>query len=68
MSNEHYPDFLQLRMQLGILDKALAAELGISTRALTERVTGRAVVKRETILALRHLIQERENARLQSIK
>lgn len=53
--NVHYREFIHLRDQLGIQDKTLASELGISTRALTERVTGRAVVRRETILAMRYL-------------
>ena len=48
--------FIGLRKQIGILDKSLAIELGISTRALTERVCGRAEIKRETLLAMEYLI------------
>jgi plasmid maintenance system antidote protein VapI len=57
--NEHYREFLDLRARLNVQDKTLAIELGISSRALTERVTGRAGVKRETILALKYLVAER---------
>ena len=49
--------FIGLRKQLGILDKSLAVELGISTRALTERVCGRAEIKRETLLAMEYLLK-----------
>ena len=52
-------DFIALRKQIGILDKTLAIELGISTRALTERVTGRAEIKRETLLAMQLLLIQR---------
>lgn len=51
--------FIGLRKQIGILDKSLAVELGISTRALTERVCGRAEIKRETLLAMQYLLNER---------
>lgn len=49
-------EFIGLRKQIGILDKTLAFELGISTRALTERVTGRAEIKRETLLAMKWIL------------
>lgn len=49
--------FIGLRKQIGILDKSLAVELGISTRALTERVCGRAEIKRETLLAMEYLLK-----------
>jgi hypothetical protein len=49
--------FIGLRKQIGILDKSLAFELGISTRAMTERVTGRAEIKRETLLAMEYLLK-----------
>ncbi len=49
-------EFIGLRKELGILDKTLAIELGISTRALTERVAGRAEIKRETLLAMQLLL------------
>ena len=49
-------EFIGLRKELGILDKSLAIELGISTRALTERVTGRSEIKRETLLAMQYLL------------
>lgn len=52
-------EFIGLRKKLGILDKTLAIELGISTRALTERVTGRAEIKRETLLAMQYLLNKR---------
>lgn len=52
-------EFIGLRKELGILDKSLAIELGISTRALTERVTGRAEIKRETLLAMQYLLNNR---------
>lgn len=52
-------EFIGLRKELGILDKTLAIELGISTRALTERVTGRAEIKRETLLAMRFILDSR---------
>jgi len=55
----YWMTFIGLRKQLGILDKSLAVELGISTRALTERVCGRAEVKRETLLAMQYLLNER---------
>lgn len=61
LQSDTYADFLLLRRKLGFLDKRLAAELGISPRALTERVTGRASIKRETILAMKHLCEERQN-------
>ena len=51
--------FIGLRKQLGILDKSLAIELGISTRALTERVTGRAQIKRETLLAMQYILESK---------
>lgn len=51
--------FIGLRKQIGILDKSLAIELGISTRALTERVTGRAQIKRETLLAMQYILESR---------
>ena len=51
--------FIGLRKQIGILDKSLAIELGISTRALTERVCGRAEIKRETLLAMEYLLREK---------
>lgn len=51
--------FLILRKRLGVQDKELAFLLGISTRAMTERVTGRAGIKKETILAMKQLLQER---------
>lgn len=53
--------FIGLRKQIGILDKSLAVELGISTRALTERVCGRAEIKRETLLAMQWILGERNN-------
>lgn len=53
--------FIGLRKQIGILDKSLAVELGISTRALTERVCGRAEIKRETLLAMKWILGERNN-------
>ncbi len=65
--NRHYPEFLELRLNLGLLHVNLAAELGISPRALTERVTGRAVIKRETILAMKYLLEDR-NGTLPGIK
>lgn len=52
-------EFIGLRKELGILDKSLAIELGISTRALTERVTGRSEIKRETLLAMQYLLNNR---------
>ena len=52
-------EFIGLRKELGILDKSLAIELGISTRALTERVTGRSEIKRETLLAMQLLLIQR---------
>jgi len=52
--------FIGLRKQIGILDKSLAIELGISTRALTERVTGRSEIKRETLLAMEYLLREKQ--------
>lgn len=52
-------EFIGLRKKLGILDKTLAIELGISTRALTERVTGRAEIKRETLLAMKYILESR---------
>lgn len=51
--------FIGLRKQIGILDKSLAIELGISTRALTERVCGRAEIKRETLLAMEYILEMR---------
>ena len=51
--------FIGLRKQIGILDKSLAIELGISTRALTERVTGRSEIKRETLLAMEYILEMR---------
>jgi plasmid maintenance system antidote protein VapI len=53
---DNYTKFLLLRRQIGLIDKELAYELGISTRAMTERVTGRAEVKNETILAMKYLL------------
>ncbi len=53
-------EFISLRKQIGILDKTLAVELGISTRALTERVTGRAEIKRETILAMKWILEQKK--------
>jgi hypothetical protein len=58
--NENYMVFLQLRRELNVLDKVLAAELGVSPRGLTERVTGRATIKLETLLAMRYLIATRD--------
>lgn len=52
-------EFIGLRKELGILDKTLAIELGISTRALTERVTGRAEIKRETLLAMKWILEQK---------
>ena len=52
-------EFIGLRKELGILDKSLAHELGISTRALTERVTGRAEIKRETLLAMKWILEHK---------
>jgi hypothetical protein len=52
--------FIGLRKKIGILDKSLAIELGISTRALTERVCGRAEIKRETLLAMEYLLREKQ--------
>lgn len=52
-------EFIGLRKQLGIMDKTLAFELGISTRALTERVTGRAEIKRETLLAMKWILENK---------
>lgn len=52
-------EFIGLRKELGILDKTLAIELGISTRALTERVTGRAEIKRETLLAMKWILENK---------
>ena len=52
--------FIGLRKQIGILDKSLAIELGISPRALTERVCGRAEIKRETLLAMEYLLREKQ--------
>lgn len=52
-------EFIGLRKKLGILDKTLAIELGISTRALTERVTGRAEIKRETLLAMKYILESK---------
>lgn len=52
--------FIGLRKEIGILDKSLAIELGISTRALTERVTGRAEIKRETLLAMKWILEKRK--------
>jgi hypothetical protein len=51
--------FIGLRKEIGILDKSLAIELGISTRALTERVTGRAEIKRETLLAMKWILENK---------
>lgn len=56
---DNYTRFLLLRRRIGILDKELAYELGISTRAMTERVTGRAEIKNETILALKYLLEKK---------
>lgn len=56
MDNEHWQEFIKLKEKLGLLHGNLANELGISARALTERLTGRAHVKRETILAMRYLV------------
>jgi plasmid maintenance system antidote protein VapI len=56
---DNYTKFMLLRRKLGKLDKELAYELGISTRAMTERVTGRAEVKNETILALKYLLEKK---------
>ena len=55
----YWLEFIGLRKQLGILDKTLAIELGISSRALTERVCGRAEIKRETLLAMRFILDSR---------
>ena len=55
----YWLEFIGLRKQLGILDKTLAIELGISTRALTERVTGRAEIKRETLLAMKWILEQK---------
>ena len=52
-------EFIGLRKELGILDKSLAIELGISTRALTERVNGRAEIKRETLLAMKWILEHK---------
>ena len=52
-------EFIGLRKELGILDKTLAIELGISTRALTERVNGRAEIKRETLLAMKWILEHK---------
>ncbi len=52
-------EFIGLRKELGILDKTLAIELGISTRALTERVAGRAEIKRETLLAMKWILEHK---------
>jgi plasmid maintenance system antidote protein VapI len=56
---DNYTKFLLLRRQIGLMDKELAYELGISTRAMTERVTGRAEVKNETILAIKYLLEKK---------
>ena len=56
---DNYTRFLLLRRRIGILDKELAYELGISTRAMTERVTGRAEIKNETILAMKYLLEKK---------
>lgn len=56
---DNYTRFLLLRRRIGILDKELAYELGISTRAMTERVTGRAEIKNETILAMKYILEKR---------
>lgn len=58
---EFYAEFMQHRKELGLLHKTMAAELGISPRALTERITGRAVIKREAVLAMRYLVEERQH-------
>ena len=55
----YWLEFIGLRKQLGILDKTLAIELGISSRALTERVCGRAEIKRETILAMKWILEQK---------
>ncbi len=55
MENEHWSEFVKLKDKLGLMHKTLAIELGISASALTERLTGRAHVRRETILAMRYL-------------
>lgn len=59
---DNYEKFLVLRRRLGIPDKALAVDLGISSRALTERVTGRAGIKNETILAMQFLLNKKQGA------
>lgn len=56
---DNYEKFLILRKRIGILDKELAALLGVSSRAITERVTGRAGIKNETILAMRFILDNR---------
>jgi hypothetical protein len=56
---EKYMCFLGMRSRLGMLDKNLADELGISARALTERVTGRAGIKRETLLAMAYMVDKK---------
>lgn len=44
--------FMLIRREIKRKDKDIAALLGITPRAMTERVTGRAQVKRETCLAM----------------
>lgn len=56
---DNYTRFLLLRRQIGKLDKEIAYELGITPRAMTERVTGRAEIKNETILALKYLLEKK---------
>jgi hypothetical protein len=56
---DNYTKFLLLRRQLGILDKELAFQLGISTRAVSERVSGRAEIKTEVILAMKYLLDSK---------
>jgi hypothetical protein len=58
--NENYMVFLQLRRELKAPDRELCLELGVSPRAMTERVTGRATIKLETLLAMRYLIATRD--------
>ena len=62
MKENYHAEFIKHRNTLGILHKTLAFELGISPRALTERITGRAAIKRETILAMRYLVEDKQNA------
>lgn len=63
---DNYEKFLILRNRIGVLDKELAVMLGVSTRTITERVTGRSEkgpkktgIKNETILAMRFILDNR---------